>query len=100
MNDDYFGVCPICHKTDGYVNVGRTHVFYCKEHKVSWCAGANLFSTWRYETEEEQREAWDKIGLDAFERIDKPHGDASFEAYRREDPLAAMRADGELEIRF
>jgi hypothetical protein len=23
--DDAFGVCPICHKIDGFANAGRTH---------------------------------------------------------------------------
>ncbi len=59
--DDYFGVCPHCEKTDGYVNAGSTHVFYCDEHKVSWIAGANLFSGWRDETEEEQRKKYKHI---------------------------------------
>jgi hypothetical protein len=59
MSDDtgYFGLCPTCHKTDGYLNVGRSHWFVCDEHRTKWCAGANLFSSWREETEAEQREA-------------------------------------------
>jgi hypothetical protein len=67
--DDYFGVCPICHKNDGYANAGQTHVFFCKEHKERWIAGADIFSDWRYQTEEEQRRIWNEIGLDHFERI-------------------------------
>ena len=29
MSDDtgYFGLCPTCHKTDGYLNVGSSHWF-------------------------------------------------------------------------
>lgn len=56
--DSYFGVCPKCLKNDGCVNVGRSHWFYCKEHRVCWCVGSNLFSSWRYETEAEQEEIW------------------------------------------
>jgi hypothetical protein len=46
------GCCPICGFSGLYCNVSRTHWFYCPEHKLSWCAGSNLFSGWRYETEE------------------------------------------------
>src|SRR5262249_7630345 len=48
------------------------HRFYCKEHKTSWCAGSNLFSSWRYQTEAEQRAIWDEIGLNDFEDV-KPY---------------------------
>jgi hypothetical protein len=68
--DDYFGVCPICHKCDGYANAGRSHRCYCKEHKTSWCIGANLFSDWREQTEEEQRQIWDEIGLNNFKNVE------------------------------
>ncbi len=53
--DGYFGLCPECHKTDGYMNIGRTHVFTCEEHGTWWIAGSNLFSCWREETELEWR---------------------------------------------
>jgi hypothetical protein len=73
MNDDtttvdYFGGCPTCGKNDGYLNAGRTHVFYCREHKVSWIFGANMFSSWKDETEEEQREKYKLI--EDFERVE------------------------------
>jgi hypothetical protein len=70
--DDCFGLCPVCHKNDGYVNAGKTHVFYCKEHRVSWIAGTNLFSSWKQETEEEQRAIYNEIGIGEFERIEWP----------------------------
>jgi hypothetical protein len=53
---DYFGGCPECGKTNGYVNVSRCHWFVCNQHKKRWCIGANLFSSWRYQTEAEQQE--------------------------------------------
>jgi hypothetical protein len=58
-NLDYggFGLCPHCHKIDGDY-VGRSHWFLCDEHKVKWLVGANLFSSWRHETEEEQWQAY------------------------------------------
>ena len=51
--DDYFGVCPECGKSDGYINAGRSHWFICKEHKIKWLVGCNLFSDWRHQTEGE-----------------------------------------------
>jgi hypothetical protein len=49
---DYFGVCPTCHKNNGYLNIGRQHWFVCHEHRVTWCVGENLFSSWREQSEE------------------------------------------------
>src|SRR5262245_9394249 len=69
MQDDTFGLCPICHKTDGCANAGRSHIFYCNEHKTSWCVGSNLFSGWRKQTEEEQRKIWNEIGLEEFQDV-------------------------------
>ena len=68
-----FGACPICHSQDGYYNAGRTHRFICHEHKLAWVVGSNLFSSWRGETEEEQRERWREI--EDYEDITKPLGD-------------------------
>ena len=47
--DDHFGSCPECGQASVYVNIGREHWFYCDEHRVKWCVGANLFSSWRYQ---------------------------------------------------
>jgi hypothetical protein len=69
-HDDYFGLCPICHKTDGYANAGRSHTFYCKEHKKSWLIGSNLLDSWRVQTIEEQLKIWDEIGLEEFEDVE------------------------------
>jgi hypothetical protein len=65
--DYHFGVCPICHKADGYANAYRDHIFFCKEHKKLWLGGSNVFSSCREQTQEEQREIWNEIGLDDFE---------------------------------
>lgn len=53
---EFFGGCPVCGKNDGYLNVGRCHWFMCDEHKTKWLRGANLFSSWRHETEAD----WEK----------------------------------------
>ena len=49
---NYFGGCPRCGQTDGYINVVRSHWFVCNEHRTKWNAGANLFSSWREEDEQ------------------------------------------------
>ncbi len=62
----YFGGCPECGNQDGYTNVGKAHWIFCKAHRTMWCIGWNLFSSWQYETEDEQRLAYDTIGLGSF----------------------------------
>jgi hypothetical protein len=47
----YFGGCPKCGCDDGYLNVGSCHWMVCEEHKMTWCVGANLFSSWRKQSE-------------------------------------------------
>lgn len=56
LDDQRFGVCPQCYRTDGYLNVGRNHWFVCDSHKTKWCIGSNLFSSWKEESEETWRE--------------------------------------------
>ncbi len=65
----YFGGCPECGDQDGYTNVGRSHWVFCKAHRTMWCIGWNLFSSWQYETEAEQRLAYDAIGLEGFAEV-------------------------------
>tara|TARA_R110002020_G_scaffold39950_2_gene118166 strand:+ start:4076 stop:4309 length:234 start_codon:yes stop_codon:yes gene_type:complete len=52
----YFGVCPICGKQDGYLNIQRDHWFVCHEHKIRWHVGSNIFSQWR----EENPDIWQR----------------------------------------
>ena len=68
--DDHFGTCPRCHKSDGYINVSSTHFFVCHEHKLKWCVGSNLFSSWREQTEQEQRAIYDRFGIGGYREID------------------------------
>ena len=49
--DNHLGGCPRCGRNDGYRNVGPNHWFFCHDHKMAWCAGTNLFASWRDETE-------------------------------------------------
>jgi hypothetical protein len=67
--DGYFGLCPVCRKTDGFVNVHSSHLFICKEHKKYWLVGSNLFSCWKDQTEAEQRKIWREAELEDFEDI-------------------------------
>jgi hypothetical protein len=67
--DDYFGVCPTCFKFTGYINIGKGHWFFCKEHRVKWWFGSNIFSDWRQQTEEEQREAYDSLGFTDYDDL-------------------------------
>lgn len=59
--DTYFGVCPTCELTDGYLNVGRAHFFVCHVHRVRWLIGDNLFSSWRFLSPDEWQANWDQI---------------------------------------
>jgi hypothetical protein len=70
MEVGYFGGCPTCGANDGYLNCGRAHVFYGAEHKVAWDYGSNIFSSWRFESEAEQRAKYELI--EDFELIERP----------------------------
>ena len=59
---DYFGGCPICGLNDGYLNIHRGHWFNCRNHQLRWCAGSNLFRSWRSENEGDWNENLQKIG--------------------------------------
>jgi hypothetical protein len=54
--ESHFGCCPYCGADEEYLNVGRDHWFFCREHKVRWCPGSNLLSTWRGQNPEEWKE--------------------------------------------
>ncbi len=66
--DEYFGGCPECGQTDGYLNCERTHWFVCHQHRAKWCAGANLFSGWR----DEDEAIWTKnaIGIWHYQNVE------------------------------
>jgi len=69
--NDYFGVCPICKKNDGYRNHGRAQWMVCIEHKLKWCFGENLFSSWKDETPQDQERVWNEIGgFEVYAMID------------------------------
>jgi len=96
----YFGLCPVCHKTDGSLNVGRSHWFYCKEHKKCWCAGSNVFSSWRDQTEQEQRQRYAEIGFDNYDEIDCAYIPPDCVAFRQSSGEVAMLATGQDDVPF
>ena len=53
QSDHYFGGCPECGDTDGFMNVGGNHWFICNQHRTKWPPGYNLFSCWHEEDEAE-----------------------------------------------
>ena len=59
--EGHFGVCPECGNTGEYRNIYKQHFFFCDEHQITWTPGANLFSSWHHETEEDWRKAWGKL---------------------------------------
>ena len=71
--DDYFGGCPKCGASHGIANVGRGHWGYCSEHRAKWSIGSNLFSSWRLQTEDEQRAIYNEIGLGDFYEVEPLH---------------------------
>lgn len=76
-SDCYFGVCPQCGFTDGYLNIYRAHFFVCHPHKVRWLAGENLFSSWRFESSADWQTNWDQIK--AYAEITPRYPDANEE---------------------
>ena len=97
----HFGVCPICHKTDGYLNVGNDHWFLCHTHKTKWAVGANLFSSCMDETPEQQRAEQEKIGfasytqVRAYYRVDTPWQDDGERGMSLEEFLRSLKSDVE-----
>ena len=49
--EEQYGNCPVCGKTDGYVNISCNHWFVCHEHKTKWFVGSGLFPSWENERE-------------------------------------------------
>lgn len=71
-NVAYFGVCPKCHRTDGYIwvgknesdpDIGRVAVMLCRTHKTCWSAGYKTFSSWRDDTVEQQKALQAELGF-------------------------------------
>ncbi len=73
--DPEFGLCPECGCHDGFLNKGSQHWFFCRDHRVRWLAGINLFDHWRAENRTEQLTRFEAIEcFDVVQPIWKPKG--------------------------
>jgi hypothetical protein len=70
MSSAHFGVCPRCHKADGYINIGRGQWCYCIKHRTTWSPGSNLCIFWRSQTLNEQRAIYAALDFDNFEEVE------------------------------
>ena len=94
--DDYCGLCPKCVAEFGipangypFVNCGSAHWFFCELHRVMWCFGCNIFSSWKDQTEAEQEEIFISLGLETFEHVKPAHQPTDMKP-QRFDPRDAM----------
>jgi len=69
---DTLGACPDCGGVTGYLNADRLHRAYCEPCRTTWVVGSNLFSGWREETEDGQRERWERVFGDTAYRDVSP----------------------------
>jgi len=64
---DHDGLCPVCHKTDGYFDIVRAHWFFCREHRMAWWVGTNLYGILPEDLEEQRRYAEEFVGYQCVE---------------------------------
>src|SRR4051794_25638716 len=76
---NYYGDCPRCRRSDGYVNVGRHHWIVCDACRTKWYVGSNLFSSWRDET----LEVWEENAqlLSGYEEVEPFREEDIYRAY-------------------
>jgi hypothetical protein len=72
--NEYWGVCPVCHHNDGYINIGSAHWRLCEEHKLVWSRDASQFSRWRDETDEQLRATYEEFGFASFTEVQGVYG--------------------------
>ena len=68
--DDSFGLCPRCRKTDGFINIHSDHWMHCRRHRTKWRMGSNIFSSWRHETEADQRAEYESLDFGNYEEVE------------------------------
>lgn len=90
---EYFGGCPFCGRSDGYMNIGADHYGSCETHKTKWYFGSNLFSCWRHETDEDWRRNEDI--LEDYLDVKPIHPEPTLEevAWRLEDERMIAEAE-------
>ncbi len=86
--DEYFGGCPHCGQTNGFLNLGRDHWFICDRHKTKWWSGSNIFSCWR----EEDEETWqrNRFKLSEYMTVEPIHPEPTEEERREMDECKAV----------
>jgi hypothetical protein len=96
--DEYFGVCPVCHHNDGYLNLVNDsgtwadQYMVCDIHKTCWHFGGNLLSSWMDETPDE-REASRKT-LKRYSVVHPYHGFIDFaDDDRNQDHIDTVTAE-------
>jgi hypothetical protein len=72
----YDGLCPNCGNVEGF-NIRSVNMAGCREHKLCWQVGINLYSGWQHESEATWRENADLLAtfkeIDASEAIYPEH---------------------------
>lgn len=61
--DHYFGMCPVCKQDPNRMIFGtqecpKTNTMVCDACKTFWVVGSNLFSGWRWCTDEDFADNW------------------------------------------
>ena len=90
---EYFGGCPECGQTDGYLNVRSNHWFVCDTHRTKWCIGANLYSSWHDETEADWRRNDEKLA--GYRDVDPIRAEPTEEERRRMEEHKARLASAD-----
>ena len=100
LDINYFGGCPVCGGTDGYLNIYKNHMFRCDKHKTCWSIGWNLFSSWRHETEDEWKRNADMLsGYREVKPVDSPIADFCDECLRDVKARACSIGTGIIEFK-
>lgn len=60
-HEDNMTCCVRCGESCAFRNIGRQHWFFCEICRIKWCAGENLFSGWREQTDEVFEENWTSL---------------------------------------
>ena len=92
--DDYFGLCPICHQKPIWYHVGRMQYAVCEAHRVYWYLGENIISCWQWLSEDDYRAAAKEI---ATMHEAKPYYHPELSGRSRQEPAEhAWLDDGEI----
>ncbi len=68
--ENEFGGCPQCGQADGFLSEWRCNVFFCVQHKTRWIIGSDSSDSFHSAIKEEQRMAWQNLGVKNFTLVD------------------------------